>query len=154
MAIDQTGIQAGTFETFYPTNIVYSVGRKYFFLGHTPQENGYFIYNVTDTGNIDNSKTLHKGKLSFYLSNLQYVQDSVQNKSYLYGYNLNDKTIQLYVVLDNGNIENVYNFKFNAAGMSIRTTSFYVINGVLFYYYQYEKSKEWELFTVKILGTA
>ena len=86
-----------------------------------------------------------------YLSNLQYVQDLTLNKQYIYGYNLEEKTIQFFVVLDNGNLENVYDFTFNANGMQIRTASFFVINGILYYYYQYEKSKNWESFSVVIV---
>ncbi|MEX6017215.1 XRE family transcriptional regulator [Providencia vermicola] len=151
MALIQSGIQAGIFEQFYPTTLVYSAAKKVFFLGHTPQEKAYFIYSVNDKGIIDTSAPVHKGKLNSYLSNLQYVQDLTLNKQYIYGYNLEEKTIQFYLVQDNGSPENVYDFTFNATGMQIRTASFFVINGVLYYYYQYEKSKNWESFSVVIV---
>lgn len=151
MSLIQSGIQAGIFEQFYPTTLVYTAAKKIFFLGHTPQDKAYFIYNVSDKGIIDTSAPIHKGKLNSYLSNLQYVQDLTLNKQYIYGYTLEEKTIQFFVVLDNGNLENVYDFTFNANGMQIRTASFFVINGILYYYYQYEKSKNWESFSVVIV---
>ncbi|WP_140186444.1 XRE family transcriptional regulator [Providencia stuartii] len=146
MGFSQNIFIDGVFDQFYPSNVVYTTSTKRtYFLGHTNQDFAYYIYNVNDKGSIEGSTPIIKGKFSSYLSNLQTLVDVVTNKQYIFGFNLVDKSIQFFKVLDTGNLEQLYELIISNPNSAARTALYYAINGTIYYYYQNEKTKGWEI---------
>ena len=146
MAFIRRTEQTKIFEEFYPTTLAFSAGKKNYFLGHS-KDKSYMIYNMTDAGRIEPTVVVQKGKLKTYLQNIQAFYDSAQNKQYLYGYNLDEKVIDVYQIADNASIQLMYSEEFSIED-SIKSATFFIINGVLHFYTQSDKTKNWFIYNL------
>ncbi|ATG16810.1 TPA: XRE family transcriptional regulator [Providencia alcalifaciens] len=146
MAFIRRTVQTNIFEEFYPTTLAFSAGKKNYFLGHS-KDKSYMIYNMTDAGRIEPTVVVQKGKLKTYLQNIQAFYDSTQNKQYLYGYNLDEKVIDVYQIADNASIQLMYSEEFSIED-SIKSATFFIINGVLHFYTQSDKTKNWFIYNL------
>ncbi|WP_369310638.1 XRE family transcriptional regulator [Providencia rettgeri] len=149
MAIIRKLIQDSSFDEFYPTTMIFSAAKRTYFLGHS-KDTSYIVYSMTDTGKIEANAPVQKGRLRSYLSNIQAFYDVTQNKQYLYGYNLNDKIVELYQIDDKAGIQLVYVDDF-AVGDTIQSATLYVANGLIHIYSQSEKDKRWRIHNYTIV---
>ncbi len=136
-------VQSASFEEFYPTTMTYVAAKKSFFLAHS-KDTSFNVYTMTEKGTVDVSTPTHKGKLNNYLSNIQALYDTVKNKQYLYGYNLEAKVIEFYSVADNGNIDYLRGDEFGA-GSDMQSATIFILNGVIHLYSQDDKTKNWKI---------
>ncbi|HEQ1857560.1 TPA: XRE family transcriptional regulator [Providencia alcalifaciens] len=146
MAFIRRTVQSSIFEKFYPTTLAFSAAKKNYFLGHS-KDKSYMIYNMTDAGKIEPTVVVQKGKLKTYLQNIQAFYDPTQNKQYLYGYNLDEKVIDVYQIADNASIQLMYSEEFTVED-SIKSATFFIINGVLCFYTQSDKTKSWYIYNL------
>ncbi len=149
MAVYKSTIQKAGFEDFYPTTLAFTAAKKNFFLGHS-KDKSYAIYSLADNGKIDEKVPVQKGKLLTYLSNLQAFYDTAQNKQFLYGYNLETKIFQLYQIADNANITILLSDDF-AVENTIKSTTMFLIAGILHIFIQTENNKEWYIYKVNFV---
>uniref|UniRef100_UPI002B054178 XRE family transcriptional regulator n=1 Tax=Providencia alcalifaciens TaxID=126385 RepID=UPI002B054178 len=110
-------------------------------------DKSYMIYNMTDTGKIEPTVVVQKGKLKTYLQNIQAFYDPTQNKQYLYGYNLDEKVIDVYQIADNASVQLMYSEEFNVED-SIKSATFFILNSVLCFYTQSDKTKSWYIYNL------
>lgn len=148
MLIIRTLVQNGAFEDFYPTTMTFSAAKRNYFLGHS-KDKTYVVYSMADNGKVDPNAPVQKGKLRSYLINIQAFYDSAKNKQYLYGYNLNEKIVELYQIDDKAGIQPIYIDNFNV-GDTIQSATLYVANGLIHIYSQAEKDKNWKIHSYSI----
>lgn len=139
MAIIRRLVQDGSFEEFYPTTMTFSAAKRNYFLGHS-KDKTYVVYSMAENGKIDPNAPAQKGKLRSYLGNIQAFYDTVENKQYLYGYNLSEKIVELYEIDDKAGIKLLYVDEFTV-GSTIQSATLFIANGLIHIFSQAEKDK-------------
>nr|WP_306804985.1 XRE family transcriptional regulator [Providencia sp. PROV128] len=117
--------------------MTFSAAKRNYFLGHS-KDKTYVVYSMADNGKVAPNAPVQKGKLKSYLSNIQAFYNSVKNKQYLCGYNLNEKIVELYQIDDKAGIQPINVDNFNVRD-TIQSATLYIANGLIHIYIAKQK---------------